>query len=87
MSKLEKQISDIELLRSFINDYGLRKKVEENNLTDFESGDKIYCWSNESLKKYYNKNILGKKALTVTSSGDHMLHAILGVQVVLQHLI
>lgn len=40
--------------------------------------NKIYPWTNEKLSSYYNlKDLQGKNVLTVTSSGDHALHAIL----------
>lgn len=38
----------------------------------------IYAWTNEVLSKYYKyEDLSDKKALCVTSSGDHTLHAIL----------
>ena len=42
------------------------------------SYDTIYPWTNESLSTYYDLNDLkDKNVLTVTSSGDHALHAVL----------
>lgn len=41
-------------------------------------GYNIYPWSNELLKYYYNLESLdGKKALCITGSGDHPIHAVL----------
>lgn len=40
--------------------------------------NKIYPWTNEVLSLYYNyEDLTAKKALCVTASGDHTIHAIL----------
>ena len=45
---------------------------------DYASGDLIYPFTNENLFEYYNKNLENKRVISVTSSGDHILHAALG---------
>lgn len=60
--------------------YLLRKQVpqvEKNNLTKFTCADEVYPYTNEPLKLYYDKNLDEKRVLTVTSSCDHALHAVL----------
>lgn len=66
---------DIKLLKSFLLDDYLN--LESSNLTSFECGDFIYPWTNENLKESYEKDLVGKKVLNVTSSGDHILHSLL----------
>lgn len=72
-----KEISDIQLLKKYIASKGKTQKIEPNNLTDFQSGDLVYAFTNECLCEYYEKNLRGKDVLAVTSSGDHILHAAL----------
>ena len=56
---------DIELAFSILNE---KKECSD----DF----KIYPWSNEHIEKYYNYyNLTNKKALCITGSGDHAIHA------------
>lgn len=56
---------DIELAFSILNEKG-------------ECSDKfkLYPWSNEHIEKYYNYyDLTNKKALCITGSGDHAIHA------------
>lgn len=41
----------------------------------YGNADVLYAWSNEPLREYYDVNMNDKKVLSVTSSGDHILHA------------
>lgn len=70
-------ITDIELLRKYIFQYGSGQTISENMLTCFYDAEDVYPWTNEPLKEYYAKELAGKKVLAVTSSGDHILHAAL----------
>ena len=72
-----KNISDINLLRKYMIEKGTGQTVEENTLTVFDSAEDVYAWTNEPLKEYYDFNSKNKKVLTVTSSGDYILHAAL----------
>lgn len=68
---------DIFLLDSFI--YNERtNQIQFSDLTCFANADYIYPWTNEKLYQYYEKELSGKRVLSVTSSGDHLLHAVLG---------
>lgn len=69
---------DIILLRKFIENLEKSQRLEKNDLTIYSSGDNIFPWTNEALREYYEKDLSDKKVLTVTSSGDHILHAALG---------
>lgn len=60
------------------------KYVLDNNLNDYnrdrkkyEMYDSIYPYNNEGIDEYYNFFDYSGPILTVASSGDHMLHAIL----------
>ncbi len=68
--------TDLILLEKYL----LKKKVpviEKNKITRFKCADEVYPYTNEPLKLYYNKNLDNKRVLTVTSSFDHALHAVL----------
>lgn len=51
--------------------------IEKNKITRFKCADEVYPYTNEPLKLYYDKNLDNKRVLTVTSSSDHALHAVL----------
>lgn len=53
------------------------EEKNENNTTPFYSFDEIYFKTNENLHEYEIDSLKGKKVLTVTSSADHALYAIL----------
>lgn len=71
------EISDNDLLIKFSKKIVKKVDVEPNKLTDYSSGDLIYPFTNENLFEYYNKILENKKVLSVISSGDHILHAVL----------
>lgn len=48
-----------------------------SNITPFSSYEEIYFKSNENMHEYDIENLTYKNVLTVTSSGDHALYAIL----------
>ena len=76
MSKIN---NDIRLLEDFLiyNDIKDTSLIdEENKLSNFQIAGKVYPFTNEYLKDYYEKDLIGKKVLSVTSSADHILHAI-----------
>ena len=73
MEKLER---DIFLLGAFI--YKEKTDMIFHSNTNFGNADYIYPWTNENLSDYYEKKLSGKRVLSVTSSGDHLLHAVLG---------
>lgn len=54
------------------------KNIEVSKLTKFKNLDYVYLWTNEDLKEYYAKDIVDTSVLSVTASGDHPLHAVLG---------
>lgn len=70
-------MTDIDKLEMFLNRLCLNDDIKISSLTHFRSLDYVYLWTNESLKDYYQTNVEGKSVLTVTSSGDHALHATL----------
>ena len=49
----------------------------KSKLTNFGKYDDVYFWTNEQLSKYKVYDLSNKNVLTITSSGDHMLYAIL----------
>lgn len=65
---------DIDLLKSYILN-GEKQSIDKNDITSFDSADKIYACTNEDLFLYPNKK--EKRVLSVTSSGDHILNAVL----------
>ncbi len=69
--------TDITLLGQFLAQEKC-DEIEKNNLTSFSNADFIYPYTNELISLYYAKNLEDKKVLSVTSSGDHILHAVLG---------
>lgn len=68
-------IDDIKRLELFCeNGY---KSNETSSITKFDKCDRVYAWTNEKMNLYPKENFDGKKILTITSSGDHALDAIL----------
>lgn len=60
------------------NDIIYMKKLGFKNIYEMRKYYKLYAWTNEILKKYYNSiSLKNKTTLCVTSSADHILHAIL----------
>lgn len=49
----------------------------KSKITSFGDSDPSYLWTNEDMKLYPKKNLKDKNILTITSSGDHALNAIL----------
>lgn len=52
-------------------------KDKITSFTSFGNFDPSYLWTNEDMKLYPIENLKGKNILTITSSGDHALNAIL----------
>ncbi len=76
-NKIQKDIDiDLKLLENFICGESI-DVVEENNLTSFNNACGIYTYTNECLRLYYDKDLNNKNILSVTSGGDHILHAAL----------
>lgn len=48
-----------------------------SDITDFYNCGTLYDWTNENFKLYPNVDLTGKKVLTVTGSGDHVLNCVL----------
>ena len=69
-------INDIKYLKDFLNrvydDYSY-----DDYITDFRHAEKVYMFTNENLTESFPKNLENKKVLCVTSSGDHLLNAVL----------
>ena len=55
----------------------LYKENENSLITPFGCTESSYLWTNENMYLYDNEDLKDKKVLTVTSSGDHALNAIL----------
>lgn len=55
----------------------LYKENENSLITPFGCTESSYLWTNENMYLYDNEDLKDKKILTVTSSGDHALNAIL----------
>lgn len=55
----------------------LHKENENSLITPFGCTESSYLWTNENMYLYDNEDLKDKKVLTVTSSGDHALNAIL----------
>ena len=55
----------------------LNIESNESKITSFGNFDPSYLWTNEDMKLYPKENLKGKNILTITSSGDHALNAIL----------
>ena len=70
-------VIDNSMLKSFFDEENNSLHIKQSTLTNFKSLDYLYLWTNELLKEYYEKNLSGKKVLTITSSADHLLHAAL----------
>ena len=62
--------SDVQALEVFLNE-------DLYELNGFNPEDEIYINTNEKLRDYYEPNLENKRVLSVTSSGDHILHAAL----------
>ena len=71
------EISDNDLLLKISKKIVKKVYIEDNKLTDYASGDLIYPFTNENLFEYYNKNLENKRVISVTSSGDHILNALI----------
>lgn len=71
------EITIKEKLKLFRGEGYSNKRIQRSSLTKYKSLDNVYLWTNEELKRYYAKGINGS-VLTVTGSGDHPLHAVLG---------
>ena len=52
-------------------------KDKITSFTPFGNFDPSYLCTNEDMKLYPKENLKGKNILTITSSGDHALNAIL----------
>ena len=52
-------------------------KDKITSFTSFGNFDPSYLWTNEDMKLYPKENLKGENILTITSSGDHALNAIL----------
>lgn len=70
-----KTIDDITLLLDFLK--GTNKHEVGGYITRFSNMGKVYSWTNEEFQMYPIDNLNDKKVLTITSSGDHALDAIL----------
>lgn len=66
INKYEKLLLNIESNESKITSF-----------TSFGNFDPSYLWTNEDMKLYPKENLKEKNILTITSSGDHALNAIL----------
>ena len=55
----------------------LNMNSNKDKITSFGNFDPSYLWTNEDMKLYPKENLKGKDILTITSSGDHALNAIL----------
>ncbi len=76
MIKKDGNKSDLLLLEKYLS-HGKLPFYEKNKITSFEIADKVFPFTNEPIDSYYNKDLKDKKVLSVTSSGDHLLHAAL----------
>ena len=68
-------VEDLKLLNAYMNNKKVRLLPERNKLTGFTCYGPVYPFTNEMLSKYPMPNLNGKKTLSVTSSGDHILLA------------
>lgn len=68
-------IDDIKRLELFCD--GDCDDKSASSITEFYKYGKVYAWTNEKMSLYPETNLIGKKVLTITSSGDHALDAIL----------
>ncbi len=76
-NKVQKDIDiDLKLLENFLCGEG-SDVIEENDLTNFDNACRIFAYTNEYLRLYYDRELNDKKVLSVTSGGDHILHAAL----------
>lgn len=66
---------DLKKLIDFLNDDYSEKK--ESEITHFFLCNQVYKYTNETMELYPKSNLSGKKILTITSSGDHLLDGIL----------
>ncbi len=55
----------------------LYKENENSSLTPFGCTESSYLWTNENMYLYEDEDLSDKCILTVTSSGDHTLNAVL----------
>lgn len=57
-------------------DIDIARKLITYKISKIENYSKLYSWTNELLRNYFQyENLNGKKAACVTSSGDHIIHA------------
>ena len=68
---------DITLLKNFMTSKNTDSSINNITTRKFLSEDKIYPFTNETLYSSFPKKLDDKKSLVVTSSGDHVLHAVL----------
>ena len=68
---------DIRQLERYFLNRSIYPSIKNNTTFGFESEDMIYPYTNEQLNKIFNIDLTNKKCLVVTSSGDHIIHAIL----------
>lgn len=68
-------MSEFNVMKDFNNIVKLKEWNWDILFTDYE---RIYPWTNENLRKFFDDfSLLNKKILTVTSSGDHFLNLVL----------
>lgn len=73
----KKALEDIKLLENFITHKCVEPSIVNNSTRSFSSEGMIYGFTNELLHSSFPKNLDNTKSLVVTSSGDHLLHAVL----------
>ena len=69
--------NDLFTLKKYMNNKYIYNSINNNTTISFESEDLIYPFTNEELNVLFNMDLTNKSALLVTSSGDHLLHAVL----------
>ena len=71
---------DIVLLNNFLSKNNI--DIESNpelysKITPFSKMCPVYSSTNENIKLYYEHNLKNKRVLSITSGGDHIMHAVL----------
>ena len=56
---------------------GVIRSNNDGRVTHFKKYDSVYPYNNENINDYYSYFNYSGNVLSVASSGDHMLHAIL----------
>ena len=74
MTKLD---NDLRALEKYMNNKYINNSITNKSNTSFESEGLIYPFTNEELKTLFNLDLTNKASLVVTSSADHILHAVL----------